>query len=413
MSLTKLRSEVRSFLPQQRRGSPVACSQVGIGSFAFVPGPHPLAATDYQRLPEKAWHVSLEVNDACQLACRHCMYHRAAQRPDLPSEQLADNIAGAIAEVGSPVFASLSGKEPSLFAADRPDLFRRIVAALAGTTTRIMMTNGLLLDRQEWLANHVDCLDISVDGNETSHNIQRASGFFGKVWHNIVGTARHFKQVGLIATVTPWTVHGIPKLQGMMAEAFADDGHVNLSVGFFYGRPGDDNAACRSDEIIKLLEQLRDGPFTVRVLWTPDQAYLTDSVLDTIGYDQDSLELHPASGVPAIRSGKLIFILFNLIPTYTIPLRIGIDGLVYLGCGHLAWPGDTSQWAVGDLADESLANILRRCFDPQPTDWHTRMLAVPAACRERSCVDLCRGGDLVSGFYERGVTQDPRCPIIN
>ena len=384
-------------------------SAAGFGSFKSIarPGGNNMFGDppDGDRL-----HLSLELGDKCNLACAHCIYDESLKRQPVSDELLVTRLTELVGAGIQPTYCTFAGKEPSLFAQAKPQMFQQMAGLMAGPkTVRIMMTNGLLLQEQmSWLPEFIDCLDVSLDGDEESHDRNRRKcGAFQKTWKNVCDAVSKFREVGIIATATPnpeaSTADGIVALQRRMADAFNPNGNVGLSLSLYYDRPGCPHLLDEK-QLITLFKKLQEGRFPVRVLWTANYAHMTDTVLDAIGCD--NIGYDKLTGLPLLSSGSLELVAFNLLLTPTVTLRISTDGKVYDGCNYLTY-GQKAFWsAVGDITTESLVDIYRRVQEK------TRLVEIPEPCRNRECASLCRGGDLSTARLER-LEFDPYCGKLN
>ncbi len=400
---------------------------VGLGSFQSVgyhrPGGNNMSALGFGSFRsmthldlmsdppnEDRLHLSLELGDQCNLHCAHCIYDDGLKRRPIPDDLLVARLHELISAGIRPTYGTFAGKEPSLFARAKPEMFQKMAGLMAGpATVRIMMTNGLLLGEQMgWLPEYIDCLDVSLDGDEAEHDRnRRRPGAFRQTWDNLVLVAKKFREVGIIATATSNpeapTADGILALQQRLAKTFDPNGNVGLSLSLYYDRPGC-SYLLKAEELIALFKTLQAGPFPVRVLWTANYAHLTDPVLEALGCD--GIGYDRLTGLPLLTSGSLELVAFNLLLTPTVSLRIATDGLIYEGCNYLTY-GHAARWsAIGDITSESLVEIYRR------VQRQTKLVEIPEVCRGRDCTALCRGGDLSTGRLEHRQALDPYCAKI-
>lgn len=417
LSLHELKDRLLKLgIDPHHRGPSWGSSGVGFGSFACIGETN---SEGVMLTPN--WGLAVEGNDVCSLRCKHCIYHRDAGE-SMDYEKLSESIEIACnSKWGVPSLASFAGKEPSLFAKQSREVFIRLASTLGRHGVyRIMMTNGRLVHEQPWVADYIECLDVSIDGDRKSHEMMRGLGTFPLTWENTKLASSFFKKVGIIATATQATLKGIPALQQLLGDHYFAQGNVTLSISFFYGPQGSSENLnfnpLSTAELIPFLETLQNGKFPVRLLWTPNMAHQTNPVLEALGVKADTLAFDARTGIPHVRSGQLHFILFNLTQAPHVALRVASDGKIYLGCNHLAFHGDTSRWAVGDLVRENLGQVLERCIAAQEEKkvWYGRLANAPHVCWDKDCFALCRGGDAITGYYlGRQDMQDPSCPIIN
>ena len=388
--------------------------QVGFGSFATL-GLETLTSAPPER---EKYYVALEVGEVCQLKCKHCIYHRQKAQSPAPSEVVFTNIVSAMARGFDPIWVSLAGKEPTIFP--------RALLELASATRRperlnILMTNGLRLNgglaRQ--LSELIDNFDISLDGEEGAHDWMRGRGSFRKTWNNLSALhERYPNRIGIIATA----VHGslpdgrdqhsdIVALARRLRDRFGTDGRLSLSLSLYYDSP-DHPMLLDADDIIALMRNLQDTGFPTRVLVTANYAHLWPAVRAGIGWENLPIEYDARTGIPLVKSGSLSAVLFNLTETPQLGIRISNEGLVYVGCNHLALGDRAAPHCIGDLAEESLVDVIDRIANnTQPLI--STLAEPPSFCQECDNWPLCRGGDRLSGVYFCGRPLDPYCPLVD
>ncbi len=137
-------------------------------------------------LPRRT-HISLVVNNECNLKCRHCFL----QLPDLGRDRLSAEewmrvLDSSVASgIGQYVIA---GKEP-LLGKTGPAIIGWLSALRARRpcVRTGIVTNGTLLDKHEALIRNADLshMDISLDGCEPDHDAIRGPGAFARVRDNV------------------------------------------------------------------------------------------------------------------------------------------------------------------------------------------------------------------------------------
>lgn len=137
--------------------------------------------------------ITMVINNACNLACRHCYLQvDRLTAPELSSAELAQVLRSAFDL--EPALICLCGKE--IFLGDRGAealmQLTRIKRELDSPTRISAITNGMLLQRYRdtILAADLDSLDISVDGIEADHDHNRGAGAFAKMRPNLEWAAR-------------------------------------------------------------------------------------------------------------------------------------------------------------------------------------------------------------------------------
>ena len=188
---------------------------------------HPLLA---QAPKPSLRYLELQINDTCNLRCKHCYIDDQA-RSELSPEQVREVLAEFEGMQGLRVM--LTGGEPLLHSRFEeinemlPDFFLR----------KVLFTNAVLLKKDLLKSLKVDEIQISIDGLERSHDAIRGSGTFSRSLQSLrqaldagfdvsVSTMVHrknlsdfdimesmFKELG----IKEWTVD-VPCVTGRLAE---------------------------------------------------------------------------------------------------------------------------------------------------------------------------------------------------
>lgn len=138
--------------------------------------------------------ITFVINNACNLACKHCYL----QVEKLTTEQLSLEESQRLLETAldqQPDLICLAGKE--VFLGNRgSELLSWLSAARArraGSTRIGVITNGTLLHlhREAVLSSGLDYLDISVDGVRDDHDFNRGPGAYDRMLPNLKWAAEH------------------------------------------------------------------------------------------------------------------------------------------------------------------------------------------------------------------------------
>jgi pyruvate-formate lyase-activating enzyme len=403
----------------QQRAPAMATALRGTGNFIGAAGfgSYAMVGDSMSHGPTRtrdSLYLAVEVGEACQLKCRHCIYHRPQPRQAKPTDLVAEQLIGAMRRGIDPLWVSFAGKEPTLFP-------KRLLE-LAGLTKRrdrvnILMSNGLRLQgalAQE-LLSVIDCFDISVDGDETSHDWMRGQGTFAGTWKNIERLAAFgAPRIGIIATaVRGFLPDGTPQRNDLVALAkrlqtrFGSSGQVSLTISLYYGAPGD-VMLLNADDIVALVTSLGEIDFPTRVLFTAQYSHLLGDVLRRIGRTACGLQFDDRTNLPILEFGNVRMILFNLTPTQQWGVRVSNEGKVFLGCNHLVLGSRAHDYAVADLRVTSLDQVIEEISSGRSA-FLEGMWDEPAGCDVCPDEPLCRGGDRLSGKYFIGGPSDPYC----
>lgn len=385
--------------------------QVGFGSFAALT---PSIPQSTNQDTSARLYLGVEVGEACQLACKHCIYHRPKSKSPKPNALVRDRVKEAFSRGFDPLWVSFAGKEPTAFPKQLIDL--------AETTRRtnrlnILMTNGLCLQGAllEDVESLFDYVDVSVDGNRAAHNWMRGPGTFERTWANLEQVVANSKvKVGIIATaVNALTCEGrvqiadIVGLAAHLAARFGMSDSISLSISLYYGPPGD-RLLLHANQVIRLIEGLSTIQFRSRILLTSNYSYQWPAIKRRFDLDAADIRLDDKTRLPLATVGNTAIVLFNLSDASQIAVRVSNDGLTYLGCNHLVLGDEAHRFAVDDLAECSLEDSSERMlFLDHPVIAPLRR--PPKACTSCSDWEDCRGGDRLSGIYFRERPEDPRC----
>jgi MoaA/NifB/PqqE/SkfB family radical SAM enzyme len=388
-------------------------STIGIGSLAYV------GEETCDEPPGRSLYLAYEVGEACQLQCRHCIYHRPRSSTPRPGDVAFDALRRALHEGLDPQWVSVAGKEPTLF----PERLLEVASLVRRPgRTVIVMTNGLklrgsLLDE---LSEVVDYFDVSVDGDERAHDWMRGRGTFATTWASIEEVLRRTdRRVGLIATAVNATlddgrrqVDAIGGLLRYLEKTVGAHARLSLTVSLYYGAPNDP-LRLGEEEITDLVTRLAESPVSTRVLYTTHYAHTWAAVAQRLGWTNRRVTFDRASGIPFVQEGALRVMLLSLTRTQQLVVRVSNDGHVFLGCNHLVLGDDAPRFRLGGLDSTPLASLVERAAREDPSLSLMRDLGgMPEDCLRCPDFGVCRGGDRLSGLFFTGHPADPYCPKI-
>lgn len=116
-------------------------------------------------------YLELQITNRCNLKCKHCFVY-GKKYSELSVTQIR-NILKEFEEIQG-LRVMISGGEPLIHSSFEeinemlPDFFMR----------KVLFTNGLLFNKQIFKKLHVDEIQISIDGLETSHDLLRGKGTY-------------------------------------------------------------------------------------------------------------------------------------------------------------------------------------------------------------------------------------------
>lgn len=394
-------------LPQNLLG------QVGLGSFASVGRDR---SDNFAGSSSVKYYLSLEIGEACQLKCRHCIYSDDPAHQKKPDPEVLEIVAAALQEGFEPFWISFAGKEPTLFPRELVD-----AVAQAGRRgqQRILMTNALRLDENllDSLSPGITCFDVSLDGDRDAHDWMRGAGNFAKTWCALGRLSKRDALTGVIATATggklpdgSFQYSSIPNLARRLRENFGDEGKISLSVSLYYGPPSDP-LRLTPKQVAEVVREVSETGFPSRILYTANYSHAWPEVSRRLGLLDAPVEYDAETDLPLVRLGATDIILFHMTPSPQVALRVSNRGYVYVGCNHLTIGKRAEEFKIGDVRREPLADIVN-CFVNVDHPVAEYISTIPECCANCEDWDLCRGGDRLSGVYFSGVAVDPYCKKV-
>ena len=164
------------------------------------------------RTVEKLNEMWLHITDDCNLKCRHCLFsgnQGKGRRLSLSSikEFMAQTIPLGLNVV------MLTGGEPLI----HPEFINIVNLLMGYENIRVaILTNGLLYERHSALLRKLDrsriTFQVSLDGNETSHDSIRGRGSHAQVRSSISGIVADGFGCSLAMSVNPHTAHAMKDL---------------------------------------------------------------------------------------------------------------------------------------------------------------------------------------------------------
>ncbi len=164
------------------------------------------------RKVEKLNEMWLHITDECNLTCRHCLFsgnQGKGRRLNLSSikEFMAQTIPLGLNVV------MLTGGEPLI----HPEFIDIVNLLMGYENIRIaILTNGLLYNRHSSRLRKLDrsriTFQVSLDGNETSHDSIRGKGSHAQVTSSICGIVADGFGCSLAMSVNPHTAHAMKDL---------------------------------------------------------------------------------------------------------------------------------------------------------------------------------------------------------
>jgi MoaA/NifB/PqqE/SkfB family radical SAM enzyme len=117
------------------------------------------------------FHVTFEITDSCNLSCEYCLLKHEESRRTMFDTARALKLVDEMAELGT-VKINLTGGEPLLHPA-----IDELVTKIRGYGIDCFLnTNGRLIERHMKTIEKVSAMNVSLDGDEASHDAARGKG---------------------------------------------------------------------------------------------------------------------------------------------------------------------------------------------------------------------------------------------
>jgi Radical SAM superfamily len=374
------------------------------GSFSFV-GNNALPASSGPSV-----YAALEVGEACQLTCTHCIY--SDRPPQRPNPGLHAALVAMLASPHKPRVVSFSGKEPTLFPRE---LFSLAELARSAGVFSILVTNGLRLSGalSARAGALFDQIDVSLDGDRVDHDRIRGARTFDKTWQRLVATyeAHPRPRFGAVATAMRTgpagsNIASVLDLAARLKAQFGSDGRMALAVSLYAGGPADP-MRLRATDLVQLLDGLANRGFPSRVLYSANYSHMWTEVARELEIPPVAPEIDAATGIPVIKHDDLRILMFNQTQRGQYFVRLGNDGNAYLGCGHLSLQ-TRENFRISTIEPTGLIPAIETVVSGSAPMIQILSRTAPA-CHQCPEWDGCRGGDRQSGLFYLGAANDPYC----
>lgn len=132
-------------------------------------------------------YLQLHVTEKCNLDCRHCYIGKKGTTS--LSLRLAKKAIEEFSDVGLKLL--ITGGEPMLY----PHFWELLKYAREFPIRVELLSNGTLIteDAAQRLSEHVDCVQISLDGLQEGHDLIRGRGSFDRSLEGIKNASKHLE----------------------------------------------------------------------------------------------------------------------------------------------------------------------------------------------------------------------------
>ncbi|MCF8113591.1 MAG: radical SAM protein [Desulfotignum sp.] len=362
--------------------------------------------------------LSIELGKSCPLSCRHCIYQDS--RKEEPDSDVLQAVATSLSNGFNPQWISISGKEPTVYPVKLIATAKKFKKL--SDTHLILMTNGVLMDETlaENLVTHIDCFDVSMDGDRPAHEWMRGPGSYDSVNNGIdILIQNKAKLIGIIATaVNSILPDGRPQIDAIyslaetLSQKYGNTAHLFLSISMYYGQPKDP-FLLTAEQIAKLINNLYAIGFPAIIQIPAHYSHLWEEIEAAICFDLPKIGYDTQLAMPIISAQNLRILLPNQSLSQLAVYRVSNNGNVFAGCNHLSWNSYSNEkYCLGSIRNQPLESIINDFNDSS----NLQMLGLSeteAVCDTCERYPTCRGGDKISGLYFNGKAKDPYCPKLN
>jgi len=336
--------------------------------------------------------VSISANDSCNLRCRHCYYEGThvphfEKNPPLNLEQWK-KVINDLSDKGYKRFC-ISGKEPLVTPIATQSLVEYISKHPEAQLD--LLTNGTLIAQNlDWLQNGATLYGISIDGDETSHDVIRGEGNYQKTKKGIEKLVKLVSSNRIVVNSTLMShnfeslVRGIKDIHSIGARFFKIGGFfptVYNSGSILEPSYEDFDKLCRG---LKELE-IKDGGAITAYLIPEENAPIIVGMYKAGLFDRDKLieaekrwknllgDLYimlPVLNLPLDDSGRISVTVKTLPTNFYGNFRLHPNGEVGDLCIDLSNP-DYMANNLGNIFTEGLDTILGKM--QQAFEAHSRV----------------------------------------
>ncbi len=316
------------------------------------------------------YDVSYFINNTCNLKCKHCY---VAYKNDKNALNLSEweSVFDQLINMGALTFGNV-GKEPTLNWASTKHLLKYFKEKrdLIPKIRYGLVTNGTLLDKlkiADMANNFPNYIDISLDGDENTHDYIRGKGAFAKLINNLkmISKTPLISKVFIIYTLNKATINAISEVM----KTITNVGIKNILFSPYVTVKSDvlylpDNYIC------SFFQQVMEGEIIDYDKYNNLTIYLKNDYSTTLGIMNDLVKTKIIDlenlfiddyGVifNKYNLGNENTVLFNYVPfenSYKQTLRISHDG--YVGNCYDMFFENYPERTIGNVREKNIAEIL-------------------------------------------------------
>lgn len=317
--------------------------------------------------------ISFFINNVCNLKCRHCY---VGYKDDAQALSLNEwvNTFDKLIHIGAKTFGNV-GKEPLL----DWSLTKKLLQYLQFKRDKDrsirfgLVTNGLLLNQNivsDLYRISPDYIDISLDGDEETHDYIRGSGAYKKLLQSLSLMTKEglSDNVFISFTLNKVNQHTLPNLVDVIYKM----GYKNLLISPYVTLDKFDNLYLSVNDILQQIKKLLNGEIIDFHKYNDLQLYVksdyTTSKDIMLAFKEDGIINEDELLIDdyGVIFNKYTFgsntIYFNYLPydnTFIQAIRISHDGYVS-GCLDMFYE-DYKYRAIGNIKERDIEAILDSC----------------------------------------------------
>lgn len=322
--------------------------------------------------------IYLLLTRKCNLSCSHCIRSSNPYFTEVIDKDLAFHIIDELSAVRKDASMLVSGGEPTL----HPAFYDIVTKSSEKFKNIVVNTNGLRFNQLKVIANFQNVsIQISIDGDETTHDNIRGEGTYKRTLSNIDKLSELGIRVIVATTVTKHNFHSVLALDHALSNIRFSYWNVKRVVGSGRADDTDDlTTSAWNDFAYKIKdESINSDRLRIATMFSENAIYNAANNTDAKNIN-----------LPAQNCG-----------TGRSKLYINPNGTVY-PCACM------EEIITGDFKSDSTANILDSLgsFSIEPQQ--------EASCHNCPAWKLCHGGCPGAAMRSKFSTLgDPRCSAVS
>ncbi len=323
--------------------------------------------------------IYLLLTRKCNLSCSHCIRSSNPYFTEVIDKDLAFRIIDELSAIRKDASMLISGGEPTL----HPNFYEIVTKSAENFKNIVINTNGLRFKQLKNIANFQNVsIQISIDGDETTHDNIRGEGTYKRTLSNINKLSKLGINVIVATTVTKHNYHSIQTLD-----------HELTNISFYYWNIKRVVGSGRADDTDDLTTfAWNDFAYKIK-----NESINLDRLRIATMFSENAIYNAANSNIDA----KNTNLLAHNCGTGRSKLYINPNGTVYpCACMEEIISGDFKS----NSADSILSALGHLSIEPQQE----------ASCHNCPAWKLCHGGCPGAAMRTKfPALGDPRCPVVS